>query len=49
VLLGLLVLSVGVMVCRLQMVMGRRVMMGRGRHVMLGGWMLVLFCHGASS
>jgi hypothetical protein len=49
VLLGLLVLPVGVMVRRLQVVMGRRVVVRRRRHVMLDGRMLVLLWHGASS
>jgi hypothetical protein len=49
VLLGILVLPVSVMVCRLQMMMRRRMVMSRRHHVMLGCWMLVLFCHDASS
>jgi hypothetical protein len=49
VLLGLLVLPVGVMVRRLQVVMCRRVVVGRRHHVMLDGRMLVLLSHDASS
>jgi hypothetical protein len=49
VLLGFLVLPVGVMVRRLQVVMGRRMVVGRRHRVMLDGRMLVLFCHDASS
>jgi hypothetical protein len=49
VLLGLLVLPVGVVVRRLQVVVGRRMVVGRGHRVMLDGRMLVLFWHGASS
>jgi hypothetical protein len=49
VLLGLLVLPVGVVVRRLQVVVCRRVVVRRRHQVMLGGRMLVLFGHGASS
>jgi hypothetical protein len=47
--LGLLVLPVGVVVRRLEVMMGRRVMVSRCHHVMFGRRMLVLFCHAASS
>jgi hypothetical protein len=46
---GLVVLPVGVMVCRLQVVMGRRVVVRRRRGVMLDGRVLLLLCQGASS
>jgi hypothetical protein len=49
VLLGLLVLPVGVMVRRLQVVMGRRMVVRRRHRVMLDGRMLGLFGHDASS
>jgi hypothetical protein len=43
--LGLLVLSVGMMVRRLQVVMCRRMVVRRRHRVMLGSRMLVLFGH----
>jgi hypothetical protein len=47
--LGLLVLPVGVVVGRLQVVMRCRMVVGRRHGVVLDGRMLVMFCHGASS
>jgi hypothetical protein len=47
VLLGLLVLPVGVMMCRLQVVVCRGMMVCRRHHVMLDS--LVLLCHAVSS
>jgi hypothetical protein len=47
--LGLLVLPVGVMVRRLQVVMCRRMVVGRRHRVVLDGRVLVLLCHGTSS
>ena len=49
VLLGLLVLPVGVVMRRLEVVMGGRMVVGRRHRVMLDGRMLVLFCHVGSS
>jgi hypothetical protein len=49
VLLGLLVLPVGMVVRRLEVVMGGRMVVRRRHRVMLDGRMLVLFWHGASS
>jgi hypothetical protein len=49
VLLRLLVLPVGVMVRRLQVVMSRRMVVGRRHRVVLDGRMLVLLWHDASS
>jgi hypothetical protein len=49
VLLGLLVLSVRVVVRRLQVMVGRRVMMAGGLQVVFDGGVLVLFGHDAFS
>ena len=49
VLLRLLVLPVGVVMRRLEVVMGGRMVVRRRHRVMLDGRMLVLFCHVGSS
>jgi hypothetical protein len=46
VLLGLLMLAMGVVVGRLQVMVRRRVMVCGGLHVMLDGRVFVLLCHG---